>query len=114
MIGGVQVLLLSLMDRAHKSRRIHGENMVLRVATLQKMTTVRVAYLLQALTNVPSVQLFLLPRSRIREFSVPDTLESIETKKCKECSSQDSHKTIQMHQDWVQRKLCTEEGSYPS
>ncbi|KAM5521282.1 hypothetical protein FOXYSP1_15173 [Fusarium oxysporum f. sp. phaseoli] len=39
--------------------------MVLRVATLQKMTTVRVAYLLQALTNAPSVQLFLLPKSRI-------------------------------------------------
>ncbi|SCO25133.1 uncharacterized protein FFMR_11677 [Fusarium fujikuroi] len=28
-------------------------------------------------------------------------------------ASQNSHKTIQMHQDWVQRKLCTEQGPHP-
>lgn len=42
--------------------------MLLRITALKKMTTVRVAYLLEAHINVLSAQLLSLPKSRIRQF----------------------------------------------
>jgi hypothetical protein len=63
--------------------------------------------------NCTSVQLFLLPKGCIPESSVSDTYDSTNAKTYEQCSSQDSHKTIQMHQDWLQCMLGTWEGLYP-
>jgi hypothetical protein len=69
-IGDVQVLQ-SLLDRARKLKKIHGQNILPRTTVLNQMTSARMMHLLSMLSNAQSAQRYSLQKRSTREYIPP-------------------------------------------
>jgi hypothetical protein len=66
-IGDVQVLQ-SLLDRARKLKKIHGQNILSRTMVLKRITTARMMHFLPMLSNAQSAQRYSLRERSTRNY----------------------------------------------